>query len=93
MIPKKVTICGIPHTIKLCDDSFDIDTHFGQINYVKAEIIINSGATPELQMQSLYHEILHGMLVMIGQNDAALDEQFVQALSNAMYQTFELRNE
>lgn len=93
MIPEKVNICGIPHKVIMCSDNFDMDIHFGQINFVKAEIKINSEATPELQMQSLFHEILHGMLVMIGRNDMSNDEEFVQALSNAMHQTFELKKE
>jgi hypothetical protein len=93
MLPKTVNICGIPHSIKLCEDSFDADTHFGQINYAKAEIKINAGATPELQMQSLFHEMLHGMLVMIGRNDESQDENLVQSLASAMYQSFELKRE
>ena len=92
MIPKNVNICGIPHTVKICEDSFNSDTvHFGQINYAKAEIRINGGTTQELQMQTLFHEILHGMLVLIGRNSEAEDEQLVQALAAAMYQSFRLK--
>lgn len=91
MLPDKVTICGIPHSVKLYEDHFDTDTHFGQINYAKAEIRISKDVTPELQEQALFHEMLHGMLVLIGRNEEAADEQFVQALSMAMYQSFKTR--
>ena len=42
-------------------------------------------------MQTLFHEMVHGMLIMIGRNDEACDECFVQAFANALYQSFQLR--
>lgn len=88
MIPEKVFICGIPHTIKLCEDNFNSDTHFGQINYAKCEIRINKDMPEEIQRQTLCHEMLHGMLVLLGYNDLTNDEQFVQALSMSINQSF-----
>lgn len=34
-----VNICGIPHKVVECEDKFDVDSHFGQIDYrlVKSE--------------------------------------------------------
>lgn len=91
MIPDKVSICGIPHKIVLCEDYFDTDLHLGQIKYATAEIRINKNASPEMQMQSLFHEMLHGMLVQIGRNEKSQDECFVQSLSNALYQSFQIK--
>ena len=91
MIPETVNICGIPHKVILCEDSFDMDLHLGQIKYAAAEIRINKDASPEMQMQTLYHEMVHGMPIMIGRNDEASDECFVQAFANALYQSFQLR--
>ena len=91
MIPSKVNICGIPHTVNLCDDNFDTDLHLGQIRYAEAEIRINKNATEAIQMQALFHEMLHGMLVQIGRNEESQDECFVQSLSNAMHQSFSIR--
>lgn len=93
MIPKTVSICGIPHKVILCEDSFDTDLHLGQIKYAAAEIRINKDASPEMKMQTLYHEMVHGMLIMIGRNDEASDECFVQAFANALYQSFQLKQE
>ena len=61
--------------------------------YGKALIRINRHVTEELQMQALYHEMLHGILVHIGRVEESQDEQLVQALANAMYQSFELRRD
>lgn len=92
MLPSIVNICGIPHSVRLCSDNFTTDTlHFGEINYAHAEILINEDISPELQMQTLFHEMLHGILVQLGYSDESQDEQFVTALSNALYQCFALK--
>lgn len=93
MIPETINICGVPHTINLCEDVFDVDRHFGQIDYAKAEIKINRDMPITMQMQALIHEWVHGALVMIGRNDETQDEQLVQGLAMAINQTFCLKSE
>lgn len=88
---ERVNICGIPYTIIYCEDNFDMDTHFGQIDYKEATIKINKNLSKEITEESLTHEIVHGMLIHLGYNENSQDEQFVQALSNAIYQTFSIR--
>lgn len=84
----QVKICGIPHKVIFISTPFDIDLHLGQINYDKAEIYINDGLTEELKQEALCHEILHGILMHLGYNEQNQDEQFVQAVANAISQTF-----
>jgi len=91
MIPSIINICGVPHTVCLCKDEFDIDSHFGQIDYTQALIKINQDMPEPMQMQSLCHEWLHGALVMLGFNGHSQNEQFVQALSMAINQTFTVK--
>ena len=93
MIPSTVKICGIPHTVILCEDNFNTDCHFGQIEYAKCEIRINKDMPEEMQIQTLTHEMVHGMLVMIGQSELSQDEQLVQSLAMAINQSFVLREE
>ena len=88
MIPNTINIVGVPHKVMLCKDYFTIDSHFGEIDYTKAEIKINLDLPEPLQMQALCHEWLHGALVMIGFNDQTQNEQFVQALSAAINMSF-----
>ena len=57
------------------------------------EIKINKDLPKEAMEETLAHEILHGILVHLGYNDEAQNEQFVQAVSNAINQTFVLREE
>lgn len=73
------------------EDNFNVDSHFGDINYTEAKIRINRDMPEDLQMVTLVHEWLHGALVMIGFNEEAQNEQFVQALSVAINQTFKIR--
>lgn len=91
MIPSIINICGVPHTVMLCKDEFDIDSHFGQIDYTQALIKINQDMPESLQQQTLCHEWLHGALVMLGFNDLSANEQLVQALSAAINQTFTVK--
>lgn len=84
-----INICGIPYSVKYVDDDFNADAnHFGQVNYLTAEIVINNRASDEVKYETLCHEIVHAMLVHIGRNDLTNDEVFVQSLANAISQTF-----
>jgi len=89
----KVSICGIPHKVIYVQDHFDADTHFGQIDYNKAKILLNADSADEIKAEALCHEILHGIFVHIGRNDLAEDEMLVNTLSNAIYQTFTVKVE
>lgn len=85
----RIKICGINYTVEETSDFFSADaTHFGQVNYTKAQIFLNKDLNEEIKQESLCHEIVHAMLVHIGRSDLSGDEQFVQALGNAIYQTF-----
>ncbi|MBR0340660.1 MAG: hypothetical protein IJH64_00125 [Oscillospiraceae bacterium] len=85
-----VNICGLPYTVVECEDRFDTDTHFGQIDYKNCEIRINKYLTEEGKKETLCHEMVHGMLMHLGYQEQSNDEQFVQALGNAIYQSFKV---
>lgn len=91
---KIVKICGIPYEI--IDKDF-IESCSGRcvglITYDEAKIEMRKGQHPDYYKQSLVHEVVHGMLVMIGRNDLTDDETFVQSLALAISQTFELKIE
>lgn len=89
---KKVNICGIPHEIveKDCIES-NSGRCVAMITYENCMIEIRKGMNPDYYRQSLIHEVVHGMLVMIGRNDLSEDETFVQSLALAISQTFELK--
>lgn len=88
---RKVNICGIPYTVKECEDHFDSDCHCGLIIYSECLIKINKNMHEEMKKATLCHEIMHGILLNIGREDLSNDENFVTALGNAVYATFEVK--
>lgn len=88
-----VNICGVSHKIVECEDNFNADCHFGQIDYKACEIHINKDLTEENKKETICHEMVHGIFIHLGYNDYAQDEQLVQALGNAIYQGFNIKAE
>lgn len=88
---KTVKICGIPYQIieKECIEGNG--RVLGEITYDECIIKMRTGMNPDYYNQTLIHEVVHGMLVMIGRNDLSDDETFVQTLALAISQTFELK--
>jgi hypothetical protein len=87
----KVNICGVPHKVVEYEDKFDVDCHYGQIDYKDCEIRINKDMAEDIKAETICHEMIHGIFVHLGYNDYANDEQLVQALGNAIYQGFYIR--
>lgn len=65
--------------------------HFGQIDYKSCEIRINKDMKEEAKKEAICHEIMHGILVHLGYNEHSQNEQFVQALANAICQGFDIK--
>ena len=88
----KVNICGILHDVIYEKDRFQIDDiKFGYVDYANAKIYINEEITEQLQRETLCHEIIHGILFHIGKQEMSEDENLVQALANAIYQSFDIK--
>lgn len=87
-----VNICGVPHTIIEKEDVFNADgIHFGQIDYKKCEILVADDLSEDAKAETICHEMLHGMLVHLGYDELSQDEKFVQALGNAIYNSFYIK--
>lgn len=93
MMGKTVDICGIPHKIVEKEYIEGDGCVLGEIEYRSCTISLRKDQTPEMYTQTLIHEIVHGMLVLIGRNDLSNDETFVQSLALAISQTFDLKGE
>ena len=95
MLPDKINICGIPYAIIACPDRFNSDcVHFGEIKWKQNEIWIAEDVAEDLQIQTLIHEWVHGVLFNTGfPEDVRQNEQLVQCLAMAIYQTFQIKGE
>lgn len=88
-----INICGIPHEIQevpVIDEELEGITQ-GKILFSKAKILLKQDLPNELKESVLFHEVLHGILMLTGYSELSGDETFVQCLSNAMYQMFKLK--
>lgn len=90
----KVNICGIPHEV-IDVDYIENDNGrcVGQITYEDCIIKMKKGINSDYYKQTLIHEMIHGILSMIGRNDLASDEVFVQSLASAINQSFDIKEE
>lgn len=63
-----VTIAGIPFRLKFCSTWKDVghdgmaETLHGEISYLDHSIHVRSDASRELQVHTLLHEIIHGVI-------------------------------
>ena len=88
----KVNICGHIHDVQYKEDCFDFETHYGMIDYKNCTITVNKDCPQNIQEETLCHEMVHGMLFHLGYQQYSQDETFVQALANAIYQGFKIRD-
>lgn len=87
----KVNICGLQHEVVEIEDGFDMECHMGMIQYKDLIIKINKDMPDIAKEETLCHEMIHGILIHLGYQDMSNDEQLVQALGNAIFQSFEVR--
>lgn len=89
----QVNICGIKYKIKEKDVINEGDEGIvqGRIEYSKQKIFLKKNLPEQTKEETLVHEIVHGILLHTGWMDLTSNEQFVQSLSNAIYQSFKIR--
>lgn len=87
----KVNICGIPHNVIEKVDSFDKDIHFGMIDYINTDIIINKNLSPSLKKNVVMHEMIHGILTHLGYTELSNDEIFVNSFASALAMAFDIK--
>jgi len=89
----KIKICGIPYKVKHKKVIQEEEPGIGEglIIYSKQEIQLRKGLGKEIEQETLTHEIIHGILTHMGRQSLSNDEEFVQGLANAVYQTFKIK--
>ena len=85
-----IEIMGVPYTVKETQGINADGEEFimGQIDYIKQLILLDETMPPEMKQVTLLHEVLHGILMLMGQDAINDDEGFVTRLAAALYSTF-----
>lgn len=65
--------------------------HMGRHISSQASILYSSQISEDQIQATIYHEIMHGILEGIGEEDLCNNEGLVERLSRAMLQTFDLK--
>ncbi len=91
LLPKRIVICGVPHTVKYVDK---IKGEGGEIVYGMyhqrdriIEIAINPQQSQETLLATLLHECIHGVLYLSGHSeglDGEKEESIVIALEHGL---------
>lgn len=85
-VPKEINIAGLTITIEMTDDL--PSGCIGKADYQKQKIYINPNfASQCLTEQTFYHELVHWILFVMGEEDLKSNEQFVDLMAHFIYQS------
>lgn len=70
-------------------DGADGKKLFGEIKYGSCEIRVESNYAPQQTRQTLWHEIVHIVLVQLGRADESNDEALVDGMAYALMRVIE----
>lgn len=87
-LPSSVKIAGITYQVREVEVVNKETYLFGEINYITQVIKIDSSLTQERKRQVLMHEIIHGVLEVLGLDELNEDEKVVQSISAILYHIF-----
>ena len=88
---KEFTLGAVKWTVEINDLRGDDRESYGTSIYDESKIIIQEKSlgrqrTQEAIEQTLYHEVMHGILDTLGKRDLSRDEEFVQTFSLLLHQ-------
>ena|ERR1035437_7264784 len=85
-IPNKFKLLGETITVKWSDDILKLRV-YGTAQYEINEIIIQSKDMPEDKKEhTFYHELIHHILTIMGENKLNNNEKFVDMFSGLLHQ-------
>lgn len=90
-IPSKVKIGGVVYEVnqQKADSTLIVEPCsycHGEIIYKDSLINLNIETSEDYRENTLVHEIVHGILACIGEDELCSNEKFVNAFGNCLYQ-------
>jgi hypothetical protein len=86
--PTTINILGIEYTIKEVDVIDKYVPKFGMIDYTTSEILIDKTLSSNKKIQTLIHEVMHGIFEGLGYDELNSDEEKVQSIATALHSVF-----
>lgn len=91
-LPEMVTVLGIPYKIEHVDIVNRDDVRFGETRFFDGVIRIDKSLPLEIMNQTLIHEILHCICWEQGLYEIGENENAIQSLATALYDTLKNNN-
>lgn len=80
-----INILGIPYKVEEVECVNKHEPCQGEIDFEQCEIRIDKSLPTDLKNQVLMHELIHGILELLGYKAENEDEQKVQGLATALH--------
>lgn len=89
MIPEEIVISGVTYKVELVKDSIDAEEEYGRISFQGRVIRIQDQGDSVLNMQTLVHEIFHGLSYHYGLHldDDEEKHESMDVLANVLVDT------
>lgn len=82
---KNIKIMATEYEVEEVEQIDKFNMSLGEIVYTELKIKIDKTIPEELKKETLFHEMLHGVLDKLGYTDINEDEQKVQSIASTLY--------
>lgn len=87
LIPQRFDLAGLTIEVVREDGLVASKKIIGEARYSRQQIAIDTNAAPEdLTVQSYYHEVVHWLFYILGEDKMRNDEKLVDTLAHLIYQ-------
>jgi hypothetical protein len=88
-IPKKVWVMGVPYEVSYDENVAASGSTIGETHLVRGKIFLKPSLPRELLEQTFLHEVMHACYFQVGLREfkEINEEQFVNAMTNVLYDT------
>ena len=87
-IPNQIDLAGQTLDVVMDPSIQKLSGCCGQTHFDEGVIIINPNLRPDTRAVTYFHELVHAILMTMGNQDLNKDEAFVDTFGNLLWQSF-----